>query len=580
MASGLLSFAGGLAEGFNTINREKREKQLRDQDRFSQLAMNSIMEFKREYASTLKQQEQINSLGTEAVRRGFAPEVVDYAASLPYEQAVKMLSDPEALRNIRVDRGPQQQAQPQQQAGGAPAPAAAPGVNAQTQAAMGAPGATPTPAPAPTAAPQGQPQTAPQGQGLQQPGVPSTGAQGMPVANVQTFGMRPGTTDPLAVRRQQILELAKNAGWDEQTMMQFQQAAQAGQNLGIYRFSNPETAARLIFTDPRAAERLGRAQDQAMNTMLAMAQRLDPSMPAGERIKILGEAFTSTFSNLNGGSTDGMLMPSPTMLSNLAFNPQFALDTLRANREKTEREQRVTAIQRGIQQENPNMQPEQARVRAEAIAAGMSQAQPRQPVDPNPGLNQVTSLVSQNFGARGDLYTDREGVTRIRIVDAGVAAEYELANRVAQRVYTDALQNTGDRLRALTPADAASVGMGVLSRSKDEIRKALQARGNDTERAKEAISENLSRMTQEADTLKMQQQRTPEQERRLTGLNNSVMSLTGALLLIDNPGTRASVLPPAAPTGRPSNPRANAPAPARREEQSAPVVTVPPPRAE
>lgn len=579
MTSGLLSFAGGLAEGFNTINREKREKQLRDQDRFSQLAMNSIMEFKREYASTLKQQEQINSLGTEAVRRGFAPEVVDYAASLPYEQAVKMLSDPEALRNIRVDRGPQQQAQPQQQAGGAPAPAAAPGVNAQTQAAMGAPGATPTPAPAPTAAPQGQPQTAPQGQGLQQPGVPSTGAQGMPVANVQTFGMRPGTTDPLAVRRQQILELAKNAGWDEQTMAQFQQAAQAGQNLGIYRFSNPETAARLIFTDPRAAERLGRAQDQAMNTMLVMAQRLDPSMPAGERIKILGEAFTSTFSNLNGGSTDGMLMPSPTMLSNLAFNPQFAMDKIRETREKAERDQRINDVTAGLMQRNPNMPQEQARTQARAIVAGLSQAEPRQPVDPNPGYNQISSLLGTSF--RGDVISDpATGGIRVRIADPGIAAEFSFANQIAQDFYRTSLQTAGNRSEAITPASAAQFGMGVLERAKGEMRKALEARNNDPASAREAINGNLSKMTQEADTLKMQQQRTPEQERRLTGLNNSIMSLTGALLLIDNPGTRASVLSPASPVGRPSNPRANAPAPARREEQSAPAVTVPLPRAE
>ena len=148
------------------------------------------------------------------------------------------------------------------------------------------------------------------------------------------------------------------------------------------------------------------------------------------------------------------------------------------------------------------------------------------------------------------------------------------------RTHRTSLQDSGSRGAAVTPARAAQFGMGVLERSRGEMRKALTARNNDPASAREAINENLDKMTQEADTLKMQQQRTPEQERRLTGLNNSIMSLTGALLLIDNPGTRASVLPPATQTGRPSNPRANAPAPARREEQSAPAVTVPLPRAE
>lgn len=473
--AGALSFVGGFFNGLNNIQAADAEKRMRDQERFGQLAMNSIMEYKREIGTVKKQHDELNAMGKQLIASGVEPEKVDYALGLPYEQAVKFLSNPEALRNVQVKpRTPEPTAAVPQ------APTAAPEAAPTGPAAMVAP----APAGAPVA-PSGSAGTVMP----QQPAMPTAATQQTPMAAPtapQTFGVREGTQDPLAGQRQAIEELAKNAGWSPKMMQQFQQAMGTGQNLGIYKFANPETAGQLIFNDPKQAERVMKANEHAMTTTLTVASRLDPTMPPEQKVKVLGEAFANAYKGV-AGSGEGAVMPSPDMFRSL-MDPTFARSEVTRRQEEAKLKDTITAFT--TEYIRQGMPADQARTRAEATARGMSERPPQQGPDPNPGFNQIYAMTGAQF--KGEIMTDpTTGQIRVNITDPALRAEALFATTIAQEAYRASLEQSGARGTAMTPSQAVQTGMDILKASKTMLTTAMNAGGKRPDAAIALLQRNL-----------------------------------------------------------------------------------------
>jgi len=541
--AGALSFVGGFFQGLNNAQAAEVEKRMRDQERFGALAMNSIDEYKREITQVRKQHQELNQMGKQLVAAGVEPEKVDYALSLPYSEAIKLMNNPEALRNIEVRR--------QQAAAQAPGqPQAAPAAPASPQA----PAAMPQAAPVQGAAPQ-----APAGPMPAQAVAPVAPAApgGVQVAP-QTFGMREGTMDPLADMRGSIEQLAKNAGWSPKMMAQFQQALGNNQDMGIYRFANPQTAGQLVFRDPKQLERVATGNRTAMDAVFQTAARLPPNMEAPERIRVLGQAFNNAYQG-TVGSMEGAIMPSPEMFQNLV-DPTYARQMLENRRRQDEIETQIKAFE--AEYIRQGMKPEDARIRAAATARGMGERQAT-PVDPNPGFNQITAAVAAQF--KGDLVPDpMTGGIRVNITDPTLRSEALFATTVAQELYRDALSRSPDgRLGAMSPAQAAQAGMDILNASKSMMNSAVAATPNDRNAARQLLMENLR-----------QEYSKPQPDR------NRIRAMEGAITLMSvqaeaqaSPPSSPPSRTPAAPSrGQTNTPVApNAPLPAG----SRPAVTVP-----
>lgn len=518
--AGALSFVGGFFNGLNNIQAADAEKRMRDQERFGQLAMNSIMEYKREIGTVKKQHDELNAMGKQLIASGVEPEKVDYALGLPYAQAVKFLSDPEALRNVQVKPRTQAPAQAAPQA-----PTAAP------EAAPTGPGSmvAPPPAGAPVAPASGAGTVMPQ-----QPAAP--GMQPAPTAP-QTFGIREGTQDPLAGQRQAIEELAKNAGWSPAMMRQFQQAMGTGQNLGVYKFANPETAGQLIFNDPKQVERVMKANEHAMGIMLTVAARLNPNLPPEQKVEILGEAFANAYKGVDGNA-EGAVMPSPDMFRNLT-DPTFARNEL--TRKEEERKLKTTVEAYTAEYVRQGMPADQARVRAEATARGMTERQPTQGPDPNPGFNQIYAMTGAQF--KGEIIPDSTtGQLRVNITDPALRAEALFATTIAQEAYRTSLEQSGARGTAMTPSQAVQVGMNILSASKTMLTTAMNAGGKRPDAAIALLQRNLQQEIAKPDA-------NP----------NKIKSLQGAITLAQIGAEASAPAAPPAPPARSAPPARPAP---------------------
>lgn len=484
--AGALSFVGGFFNGLNNANAMDAEKRMRDQERFGQVALQSITEYKREIGEVRKQHSELNAMGKQLIASGVESEKVDYALGLPYQQAVKLLSDPEALRNMQVKR--QAPAQPAMPQAGVPAPEAAPQPTAGGPASMIAPppqGAMAAPAAPAMAGGTGTVMPAQAG-AMPVTGVPApTG--GMP----QTFGIREGTQDPLAGQRAAIEELAKNAGWSPKMMEQFKQAMGTNQNLGVYRFANPETAGQIIFNDPKQIERVMRANDHAMNTTLTVAARLDPNLPVDQKVKLLGETFANAYKGIAGSGEGAAVMPSPDMFKNL-IDPAFARSELERKQQAAKTKETVDAftaeyIRQGMPQD-------QARIRAEATARGLTEREPRPTADPNPGFSQIQRHMTMRFG--GELVPDIDPATgtqimRLKITDPALRTEHMFATTVAESIYQTSLASAGSRGTSLTPAEAANAALNVLDASKAMLGNAQAKTGNNKEAMAKALYDDL-----------------------------------------------------------------------------------------
>jgi len=526
-----LSLVGGFFNGLSNVQAAENEKRMRDQDRFSQLAMNSISEYKTQMSTVKKQHAELNNMGKQLVAAGVEPEKIDYALSLPYAQAVKLMSDPEALRNISVK--PRQAPTPQPTAPGLGAPQA-----------PAAPAGSPAPQPA-----------APAGMGGPTPMAAPQGAPAAPTgpAGVQTYGTVEGTADPLADMRGSIEALAKNAGWSPKMMQQFQQAIGANQNVGVYKFANPETAGQLIFKDPKQAERIIKANDAAMDRVMQFAANMDPTMPPQQRIQTLSKVFGDTYSGVAGGSMEGAVMPSPELFGQL-MDPAYARTLLAQKTEERQQKEKIDAfVAEYIRQ---GMKPEEAAVRGRAAAMGMSQQTPT-PVDPNPGFNQITGIVGSQF--KGEIIPDPvTGQLRVNIVDPVPRADFMFANTMAQEIYREALNKAGSRGAAISPAEAGRMGMEVLSASKTMLTNATAKAQNNREAATALIQAEIKNEMAKGE-----------------GANqNRLRALQGAMIL--NQAYAESANAPAAPPAAPpaTKPKTAAAAPRGRVAAEMPMPTM------
>lgn len=534
--AGALSFVGGFFNGLNNVQAQEAEKRARDQERFGALALNSINEYKREISRVRREHQELNAMGKQLIAAGVEPEKVDYALSLPYQEAVKFMANPEALRNVEVR--PRQPAPGQSQAPAVQGQAAAP-----PAVAPGGPVAAPAQGAAP-AAPTAQP-TAPMAAASAAPTAPMAGpAQ---AAAPQTFGMREGTVDPLADMRNSIMALAQNAGWSPKMMQQFQQAAQGGRDLGVYRFANPETAGQLIFRDPKQFERVAKANDHAMTTVLQVASRLAPDMSPEERVRILDRTFQDAYRGVSGGTMDGAIAPAPDMFRNL-LDPTFARTQLERKQIESERKAKIDAFT--AEYVRQGMKPEDARVRATATAQGMTQTEQRQGPDPNPGFNQIYGIVGSQF--KGDIVPDPlTGQIRVNITDQMLRAEALFATTIAQEVYRGSLERSASgRIAATTPAQAAQFGMAILGASRTMLNNAIAANPQDKRAAVQMLQTTL-----QAEMNKP----TPDQ--------NRIYALQGAITLASVQEEQA-VAPPS--SNRPTPPPAPRFTPTRPEVRSEP----------
>jgi hypothetical protein len=300
--------------------------------------------------------------------------------------------------------------------------------------------------------------------------------------------MVPGSTDPLSDARNAILSLAKNAGWSPNMMKEFQQAIEGGSDIGIYRFSNPETAGQLVFKDPKQIERIAKANDNGLTLAYNTASKLDPNMDAGQRVRLINEAFQSGYKAISGNTMEGAITPSPELFKNL-LDPVFARQQLEIKQKQQEEGTKIASFtQEYIRQ---GMSPEDARVRAAATARGMTQAEPRQGPDPNPGFNQIYGIVGSQF--KGDIVPDpMTGQIRVNITDPGLRSEALLATSVAQELYRASLARSADgRTGAMTPAQAAQGGMAITNASKTMLSSAVSATAGDARQAVAVLQRNL-----------------------------------------------------------------------------------------